>query len=173
MPSDSITKSAADLAAQALKQVSTKGLDTPDDEAAASDQLAETLTTLQSVIERNAHEAKRIKDALKEKRESLRSIFENDTQLSEAQAELEKNQQELKARKVQLSTSPETMALQTQLAELKEQLKEVEEALNSHLLNYFQLTNSTSFDTTDGDQWDFVVSARLKSKWIALAELLA
>jgi len=165
MPSDSTTQSAADLAAQALQQVTPKGLDTTtDDEAVASDQLAETLTTLQSVIERNAHEAKRIKDVLKEKRESLRSIFENDTQLSEAQAELEKHQQELKARKVQLITSPETVAVQTQLAELKEQLKEVEEALNSHLLNYFQLTNSTSFDTTDGDQWDFVVSAKLKSR---------
>lgn len=173
MPSDSITQSAADLAAQALQQVTPKGLDSTDDEAEASDQLAETLTTLQSVIERNAHEAKRIKDVLKEKRESLRSIFENDTQLSEAQAELEKHQQELKARKVQLITSPETVAVQTQLAELKEQLKEVEEALNSHLLNYFQLTNSTSFDTTDGDQWDFVVSAKLKSRWKLPAELLA
>lgn len=173
MPSDSTTKSAADLAAQALQQVAPKGLDSTDDEAVASDQLAETLTTLQSVIERNAHEAKRIKDILKEKRESLRSIFENDTQLSEAQAELEKHQQELKARKVQLTTSPETVAVQTQLAELKEQLKEVEEALNSHLLNYFQLTNSTSFDTTDGDQWDFVVSAKLKSRWKLPAELFA
>lgn len=164
MSNDSKIQSATDLATQALQQVTPKGLDAPDDEAVASNQLAETLITLQSVIERNAHEAKRIRDILKEKRESLRSIFENDTQLSEAQAELEKHQQELKARKVQLTTSPETVAVQTQLAELKEQLKEVEEALNSHLLNYFQLTNSTSFDTTDGDQWDFVVSAKLKSK---------
>ncbi len=165
MPNDSTAQSAADLAAQALQQVAPKGLDsTTDDEAMASDQLAETLMTLQSVIERNAHEARRIKDVLKEKRESLRSIFENDTQLSEAQAELEKHQHQLKARKVQLTTSPETVAVQTQLAELKEQLKEVEEALNSHLLNYFQLTNSTSFDTTDGDQWDFVVSAKLRSR---------
>lgn len=152
--------SAADMAAQALAQ--SQGDD--QSEVAASDQLAETLSTLQQVIERNAFEAKRIREVLKEKRESLKSILENDTELTEAQAEADKHLQELKARKAQLNSSPETLALQTQLAELKEQLGEVDEALNSHLLNYFQLTNSMSFDTSDGDQWDFVVSAKLKSR---------
>lgn len=168
MSDSSSAQTAADAAQAALaaSQSTKSSVDTQDaaSEVAASDQLADTLATLQQVIERNAHEAKRIKEVLKEKRESLRSIFENDAQLAVAQEEADKASQAFKQRKVQVQSSPETVAVQTQLADLKEQLGEIEESLNSHLLNYFQLTNSMSFDTSDGDQWDFVVSAKLKSK---------
>lgn len=132
------------------------------DEVAASNQIAETLGHLQAIIERNAHQLEELQKQLKEKRESLKSVFESDAKLVEAQAEVKKLSDQFGQEKARVQSSPTTLALKTQLADLREQQKEIEETLNSHLLNYYQLTNSMSFDTSDGDQWDFKIMAKLK-----------
>jgi chromosome segregation ATPase len=134
-----------------------------DAEVAASDQLAETLTHLQSVIERNVSELKRMKDEIKLKRESLQSVFENDTELGEAEVQAEAVTKQVKERKAQLQANPQAVSLKAQIAEMSQEKKEVEEALNNHLLNYYSLTNSMSIDTSDGDQLEFKVRASIKS----------
>ncbi|MPN01593.1 hypothetical protein SDC9_148803 [bioreactor metagenome] len=134
------------------------------DEAAASDQLAETLTSLQNLIEKHARELTRINSELKEKRESMKSVFENDVQLEEAKAEVERQNVALKERKSQLQSDPQVTSLKVDIAELNEQKKELEETLSNHLVNYHALTNSTSFDTSDGDQWEFNIKAKIKGK---------
>lgn len=159
-------QSGDDLAAQALAAAKPTPVlpaaSGDDDEVAASDQLAETLTHLQNVIERNASELTRLKDELKQKRESLRSVFENDAQLVTAEEEAEKVTQQVKERKAKLQTDPQATSLKAQIGELSQEKREIEEALNNHLLTYYQLTNSTSFDTSEGDQWEFAVKASLK-----------
>lgn len=134
------------------------------DELATSDQLAETLTSLQNVIERSAQQLEKLKKELKEKREMLSGIFENDTQLSEAQNQLATYTSEVKDRKSKLQADPQVTALKVQIGEINEQKKELEEGLSNHLVNYYSLTNSKSFDTSDGDQWDFEVRAKVKSR---------
>lgn len=153
-------QSGEDLANQALG--ATKSGTTEIDEVAQSDQIADTLNHLQGVIERNAHQLEELQHQLKEKRESLRAVFESDAKLVEIEEEAKKQNQALVTERARVQSSPTTLALKTQVADLREQQKEIEETLNSHLLNYFQLTNSTSFDTSDGDQWDFKISAKLK-----------
>ena len=135
-----------------------------DDEAEASDQLAETLGHLQNVIERNADLLTQLQNDLKLKRESLRNVFDNDTQLAEVTEQQKEASQQVKERKSKLQTSPEVTQLKTQIGELNEQKKEIEEALSNHLLNYYQMTNSTSFDTSDGDQWEFNIKAKVKGR---------
>ncbi len=158
-------QSGEDLANQALSASSTSSPVSLDDgELDKSNELAETLGSLQNVIERNANELERIKDEMKQKRESLKSVFENDAQLTEAEEQAETISQQVKERRSTLKASPQASSLNTQVAELREQMKEVEETLNNHLLNYFSLTHSMSFDTSDGDQWDFNVRAKLKGK---------
>jgi DNA repair exonuclease SbcCD ATPase subunit len=159
-------ESGEDLARKALEAADELSLpaDTGvDAEVAASDQLAETLTHLQSVIERNVSELKRLKEELKLKRESLKSVFENDTELGEAQAQAEVMTKQLKERKAALQSNPQSISLKTQIAEVNQEKKEVEEALNNHLLNYYSMTNSMSIDTSDGDQLEFKVRASIKS----------
>jgi DNA repair exonuclease SbcCD ATPase subunit len=155
-----------DLAAEALAAATPNpvlpAVATDDDEVAASDQLADTLNHLQNVIERNASELTRLKDELKQKRESLRSVFDNDPQLATVAEEAEKVTQQVKERKAKLQTDPQATSLKAQIGEISQEKKEIEEALNNHLLTYYQLTNSTSFDTSDGDQWEFKVKASLK-----------
>ena len=158
-------ESGEDLAAQALAAtVGNSSNIAVDDEASASDELANTLGHLQNVIERNANQLNRIKDALKAKRESLGNIFENDSQLNEATDEVAKFNSAVKDRRSQLQSDPQVSQLKMQIGELNEEKKELEETISNHLVNYYALTNSKSFDTSDGDQWDFDIRAKVKNR---------
>lgn len=155
-----LTQSSDDLAQAALQNSGAE----LDAEALQSDQLADTITSLQNLIEKHARELTRIDGELKEKRESLKNVFDNDIQLTEAKEEVEKHTQAMKERRVQLQNDPQATSLKIDVAELNQQKKEIEETLSNHLVNYHSLTNSTSFDTSDGDQWDFSIRAKIKSK---------
>lgn len=135
-----------------------------DDEVSRSNELAETLASLQNLIERYANELRRVSEELKQKRESLKNVFENDNQLGEAEAKVEVVSEEVKIRKGQLQTDPQVTSLKVQIGELNDQKKEMEETLSNHLVNYHGITNSTSFDTSDGDQWDFNIRAKIKPR---------
>lgn len=139
-------------------------------EVRQSNQIGETISSLQNIIELNAVELQRVKNELKEKRESLKSVFDNDTQLSEAQAKASVLLDDVKARKSQMAADPQVTSLKVQIAELNSHKKEIEESLSNHLVNYHGITNSTSFDTSDGDQWDFSVSAKVKPRQLKLFE---
>lgn len=154
-------KSGEDLAMDALSQATHVG---GDDEVAKSNKVAETLTTLQNLIERHALDMEELRKEMKEKRDSLRSFFENDTALGEAQAEAEVFTTKMKERKSQLQSEPQVTSLKIQISELREQQKEIEETLSNHLINYHSLTNSRSFDTSEGDQWDFSIRAKIRPK---------
>lgn len=164
MPDDTKQISSSDdLAIDALSQASQEA-ESGDDEVAKSNELAETLSSLQNLIEKHARELTRIEGELKEKRQSLKNVFDNDIQLTEAKEEAEKFAQTMKERKVQLQNDPQSTSLKIDIAELGQQKKELEETLSNHLVNYHALTNSMSFDTSDGDQWDFSIKARIKAK---------
>lgn len=135
-----------------------------DEEAEASDKLAGTLQALQNLVERHANELMKLKEELKHKRESLRSVFENDNALAQAQESAQELAQQVKERKSHVSGSPQAITLKTDINELNQQKKELEETLSNHLVQYYSLTNSTSFDTSDGDQWEFKIQAKVKTK---------
>ena len=161
VPTDTVKiESGDDLALAALSEAS----ESDETEAVASDELADSLTHLQNVIERNALELERLKNEMKLKRESLKSVFENDAQLSEAEEEQQKVSNAVKERRSQISPGPQATALKAQIGELRENQKEIEETLSNHLLNYFQITNSKSFDTSEGDQWEFNITAKVKTR---------
>ena len=125
--------------------------------------VAETLNALQGVIERNARELGQLNKQLKEKREMLKNMVDNDVEVSAAEEKVKLIQNELKEKKAKISTDPAQVALKLEVAELANNKREIEETLSSHLVNYHQLTGSTSFDTSDGDQWEFKISARVKA----------
>ena len=135
-----------------------------DDEVAKSNKVAETLNSLQALIERNANELDRLRQELKEEREKLKNIFDNDVELSEAQDIASKANVQIKERKTSIDNRPEVRQVKITMAEKKEEIKEIEETLNSHCINLFQLTGTSSFDTSDGDQREFELRAKVKPK---------
>lgn len=158
----SVLESGEDLARKALAE--STGEVTEDAEIEASDKMAETLTTLQNLIEQRANALEDIKEKLKDHRTSLRDIMENDPALSEVKAEMETHFLKVKERKSQLQSTPESMSLKVKISELREEQKELEETLSNHLVNYHSLTHSNSFDTSDGDQWEFSIKAKIKPR---------
>lgn len=147
-----------DLALDALSQAS------ENDEVEQSDKVAETVMSLQNVIERNADQLDKLKNDLKILREQLKDVFENDVELTDAEEQYKTLSNNVKARKTKLQADPTVTRLKVQIGELNESKKEIEEALSGHLVNYYQLTNSTSFDTSDGDQREFSIRASVKGK---------
>ena len=141
-----------DLATQAL------------DESQQSDQFAETLQSLEKVIERNANKLSEMKDELKKRRQMLKNYFENDTQLAEVEEQAIEFKNQVKERKIGLQLEPQVVDLQVKIKELREREKETQETLSNHLVNHYRMTNSTSFDTSDGDQWEYQVQAKIKAK---------
>lgn len=162
VPTD--TDAAVALAQQALAQSQGTAVGSGKAETEASNELAQSLTFLQNVIERNATELTRLETEMKEKRESLQSVFENDQELSTAEDLATEATTALKEQRAKLQTNPQVSSLKVQLKELSEQKKEIEDTLSNHLINYYGITQSTSFDTSEGDQWDFSIKARVKPK---------
>ena len=152
-----MTDTSATLAQEALAN-------NEDAEVEASNKIAETLNALQGVIERNAHELQNLEKTLHEKREMLKNMLDNNTEVSEAEAKAKALTDELKQKKAKVAADPASVALKLEVAEISQNKKEIEEALSEHLVNYHQLTGSTSFDTSDGDQWEFNIKARVKAK---------
>ena len=165
---DTQIRTGDDLVADALGQSDDMDMDKAeggsDDEVAQSDQVAQALTALQNVIERNANELNRVSDELKEKRDSLKNIFEDDQELAVAEEQVQQFSSQVKERRAKLQADPQSTGLKVQIGELNEQKKEIEETLSNHLVNYYQLTHSTSFDTSDGDQWEFKIHAKVKPR---------
>ncbi len=163
---DQSTMSASDLAAQALASVGQQSdeteVSTMTSPASHSSDMAQSLGALQQVIERNALALDEAGEKLRELRESLKNVFDNDTQLSIVQQDVERVGQELKNRRTQLQSGPQVMQLKAKISELSEQKKEIEEALNNHLLNLYKITGTKVVDLTSGER-EFTVKASLKS----------
>src|SRR5258708_732327 len=129
-----------DLVAAALDEANTNDSSAvlpqpiqPTESKTQSDDVGEALTSLQSIIERNANELDRIKEELKIERESLKNVFANDSELAHAEEEAAAVTTQLKERKTKLQGSPQAIQLKSKITELNDQKKEVEEALNNHL----------------------------------------
>jgi hypothetical protein len=146
------SQTSQDLATQALE------------ESQQSDQFAETLQSLEQIIERNANQLSELKEDLKKRRSMLGNYFENDAQLSEAEEQAVEYKNQVKERKAGLALEPQVVELQVKIKELRERQKEIQESLSNHLVNHHRMTNSTSFDTSDGDQWEYQVQGKIKAK---------
>lgn len=165
--SDDLVKKALTVSDETSDEVVAQSKTTPlseEEEIKRSDELADTLISLQNLIERHALELTKIDAELREKREAMKNVFENDAALSDKKEEIEQYNQQYKERKSQLQNNPQVISLKVDVADLNEQKKDLEETLSSHLINYHSLTNSTSFDTSEGDQWEFVIKAKIKKK---------
>ena len=152
MNNQSQSQNSQDLATQAL------------DESQRSDEFAETLQSLEKVIERNANQLNELGEELKKRRQMLKNYFENDAQLAEAEEQAVDYKNQVKERKIGLQLEPQVVDLQVKIKELRERQKEIQETLSNHLVNHYRMTNSTSFDTSDGDQWEYQVHAKIKAK---------
>lgn len=163
--SDDQHKSVDQMAKEALQKASDQSsVGSVQEEADKSDDFAQTLSSLQNLIEAKATKLMNHKNEMKQKREMIKSVFENDPQLHETKEKKDEVYKAFRERKKIVREKPEVKELKSELKMMSQAQKEIEESLSNHLINYHQLTNSTSFDTSDGDQWEFKIKAKVKNK---------
>lgn len=98
----------------------------------------------------------------KDLKDMLKGIYDNDEELAKANAEAENQMKAAKSRKNNLSQSAQAMDLKVKIADMSDDLKMIQESLNTHLLNYYQLTGSKAVDFPGGEEREMVIRAKLK-----------
>lgn len=122
----------------------------------------ESFQATQNLIMRLGRQQDELSEALKQQREMLSNIFNNDEVIATAQVVADEASSKLKKRKTEIDQTDEAMQLKAKIKDLNEDLKLVKESLNNHLITYFQLTGSMALDLPDGQEREFSLNARLK-----------
>lgn len=123
---------------------------------------AETLNATQNLIIRLSQQLEDLSKKQKDLKDMLKGIFDNDEALTKAQQIVDEQSKTAKARKTELSGSSQAIDIKMKIADLSEDLKMVQESLNTHLLNYYQLTGSQTVDFPDGEEREMIIRAKLK-----------
>lgn len=123
---------------------------------------AETLDATQNLIIRLTQQLEELEKNQKDQRDMLKGIFENDEKLQEAEMAAKEQTRNAKSRKSELGQSQQAVDLKLKIADLSEDIKMVQESLNTHLLNYYQLTGSKAVDFPGGEEREMVIKAKLK-----------
>jgi predicted nuclease with TOPRIM domain len=124
----------------------------------------ETYNAVQNLIARLSAQLDELNQTVRSQREMLSNVYENDATLAEAKEKVQAIKNEEKAQQTKLSETEEVIGIKTKIAEITEDIKMVKESLNTHLLNYYQMTGSTTVDLPDGTEREFTVNANLKPK---------
>lgn len=134
------------------------------DQVANAEAFGETLIATQNIIQRYSTEYDEVNAKLKDVREMMKNMFDNDAELQELEEQAKTVTQDARNRKQRVKESPESVELQMKMKELKEEQNEIQETLNNHLLRYYQMTGSQVIEEPDGTEREFKVQARLKAK---------
>jgi predicted nucleic acid-binding Zn-ribbon protein len=124
----------------------------------------ETYNAVQNLIARLSAQLDELNQTVRSQREMLSNVYENDATLAEAKEKVQAIKNEEKAQQTKLAETEEVIGIKTKIAEITEDIKMVKESLNTHLLNYYQMTGSTTVDLPDGTEREFTVNANLKPK---------
>lgn len=123
---------------------------------------AETLDATQNLIIRLTQQLEDLQKQQHDLKEMLKNIFDNDDKLQQAQQIVDEQSKTARSRKTEISQTPQAIELKMKIADMSEDLKMVMESLNTHLLNYYQLTGSKAVDFPGGEEREMVIRARLK-----------
>lgn len=124
----------------------------------------ESYDATQGLINRLSDQLDELSKEMREQREMLKNIFDNDQELAQAEEVAKDATQTIKSRKTELNESKEARDLKVKIGDLNEEIKMIKESLNTHLINYFQMTGSMVIDTPDGKEREFKLEAKLKPK---------
>ena len=124
----------------------------------------ESLTAVQGLSERLSNQMDELVQKQKELSSMIKSIIDNDEALQGVIQKAEEMTQDIKSKRQAIQESPEVKEIKLKLVDVKEDIKMVHESLQTHLVNYFQMTGSTAVDLPSGDEREFVLNAKMKPK---------
>lgn len=163
-PSTPELESGEDTALPSGYEVVVNDTDSVMSEVASAEEFGDELISVQSVIRRYSEQQEKLNGEIKERRESLKNLFENNEELQKLEETQKTVNSDVKQKKQRIKESPEAVQLQMKLKELQEEMAEVQQSLSNHLLRYFQMTGSQVIEEADGNEREFSLKARLKGK---------
>lgn len=122
---------------------------------------AESFEATKRLVQNLSVKLDELKAKQKEFRERLKNLQVNDALLSEYEEQAKAAASEFTKRKKELMASVEAQEVQAKLKETNEELKDIQDSLTNHLLNYFQVTRTQSFETPTGQEREFRLNAKL------------
>jgi hypothetical protein len=123
---------------------------------------ADTLDATQNLIIRLTQQLEDLQKQQRDLKEMLKNVFDNDDRLQAAQQIVDEQSKTAKTRKTELAQTPQVIELKMKIADMSDDLKMVMESLNTHLLNYYQLTGSKAVDFPGGEEREMIIRARLR-----------
>ena len=139
-------------------------LDIPEDETSEvnPEELdAESFTATKKLIQNLSVKIDELKVKQKEYKERMKNLQVNDALLGEYEEKAKEAASEFKKRKKDLMESVEAKEVRAKLKELSEELGDLGDSLTNHLLNYYQVTRTQSFETHSGSEREFKLNAKL------------
>jgi predicted nuclease with TOPRIM domain len=133
-------------------------------QVAVAEEFGDELISVQGIIRRYSEQQEKLNGEIKERRESIKNLFENNEELQKLEETQKTVNTDVKQKKQRIKESPEAVQLQMKLKELQEEMAEVQQSLSNHLLRYFQMTGSQVIEEADGNEREFSLKARLKGK---------
>jgi DNA repair exonuclease SbcCD ATPase subunit len=133
------------------------------DDVAPQSQI-DQLHQLEALVSRKVSQIDEQKEKLKNFREQVKNVTDNDEQLQKAEQAANDTVTAVQKRKAEIRNLPEVRSLKMQMKEVSDDLKELQESLNNHLVNLHQLTGTKEFTTLTGETREFELVAKLKPK---------
>jgi predicted nucleic acid-binding Zn-ribbon protein len=122
----------------------------------------EALDATQNLIIRLTQQLEDLEKQQKDIKDMLKGVFDNDEALAKAQEVAEEQLKTAKSRRTEIAGSQQAIDFKVKIADLAEDIKMIMESLNTHLLNYYQLTGSQTVDFPGGEEREMVIKAKLK-----------
>ncbi|OGD63427.1 hypothetical protein A2160_03105 [Candidatus Beckwithbacteria bacterium RBG_13_42_9] len=141
-----------------------QSITTNDESTSSQPAQVEELQQLEALIGRKTLQLDELKEKLRNFREQMKNIVDNDEQLNQATQTAQEAVKAITKRKGEVRNLPEAKAAKNQMAEVQTEIKELEESLNTHLVNLYQLTGTKEFKTLAGETREFKLLAKLLPK---------
>ena len=135
-----------------------------DDSAQPQQPQLDQLQQLEALVGRKVSQIDELKEKLKNFREQVKNVADNDDQLQTAEQAANDVITAIQKRKAEIRNLPEVKSVKMQMKQVGDEIKELQESLNNHLVNLHQLTGTKEFTTLAGDTREFDLVAKLKPK---------
>lgn len=126
-----------------------------------NDQTATILESLESLIRENLSKVSKLQTELKQQKEMLDSVLENDETYKQHFEGAKSAAKVKSATKSEILKRPEVGHVNSKVKELTSEIREAKESLNSYLPEYQRLSGSNEIDDENGEPMQIVYQARL------------
>lgn len=121
----------------------------------------DTLLNIESLVHSTHSRLNTLQSQLKQHRQMLDSLLENDSEYSQLATEAQKTAKLKKIAQAKVHRQPEAMRLLDEIHHSQSQVRELKTALSDYLTQYLASSGSRQIETPAGELLEIIYTARL------------